>query len=403
MESSLTTMIPEVFESRKRKILADLSIPDAEYTDLSPKGSVDEGIRILINDINTLPGLVTTSSCAGRISVFLEGRKKQQQQQAVSDEQQQQQRQFVPSGGKGAGKWLYVSHEPLQEYGKVREKEQERQPLHELFGMMPGDGRPPGLNKDGQAPRLVRFSFEPMVRPSLPLFGTLLVPTTLAFCHDSCHVRVCSVSLISQPPVCPVSYGGLRSIQNSTYLVHQCSSTDKLFQQILHIMTATLHHAHPVLSAASTSGFRESGLQSLRCLEANDIEGPSPIVAVRSAGLSLESVIGYCEETDDDNDDNGEPIIRSLVTEEFLEMLVAISNERFAVNSERKERFRANLLDLCSTDHTKSKGKSKPPGWEDPEKRRERMRAEGLKRKQLAQNQRKEVDADLDLSGASLE
>ncbi|GLB03370.1 hypothetical protein AtubIFM57258_007948 [Aspergillus tubingensis] len=336
MESSLTTMIPEVFESRKRKILADLSIPDAEYTDLSPKGSVDEGIRILINDINTLPGLVTTSSCAGRISVFLEGRKKQQQQQqAVSDEQQQQQqRQFVPSGGKGAGKWLYVSHEPLQEYGKVREKEQERQPLHELFGMMPGDGRPPGLNKDGQAPRLVRFSFEPM---------------------------------------------------------------------ILHIMTATLHHAHPVLSAASMSGFRESGLQSLRCLEANEIEGPSPIVAVRSAGLSLESVIGYCEETDDDNDDNGEPIIRSLVTEEFLEMLVAISNERFAVNSERKERFRANLLDLCSTDHTKAKGKSKPPGWEDPEKRRERMRAEGLKRKQLAQNQRKEDDADLDLSGASLE
>ncbi|GKZ30094.1 hypothetical protein AbraIFM66950_007788 [Aspergillus brasiliensis] len=339
MEASLKTMIPEVFESRKRKILADLSIPDAEYTDLSPKGSVDEGIRILINDINALPGLVTTSSCAGRISVFLEGRKKkQQQQQAVSDEQQQQQRQFVPSGGKGAGKWLYVSHEPLQEYGKEREKEQERQPLHELFGMIPGDGRPPRLNKDGQAPRLVRFSFEPM---------------------------------------------------------------------ILHIMTATLHHAHPVLSAASTSGFRESGLQSLRCLEANDVEGPSPIVAVRSAGLSLESVIGYCEETDDgDDDDNGEPIIRSLVTEEFLEMLVAISNERFAVNSERKERFRANLLDLCSADQghhgTKAKGKAKPPGWEDPEKRRERMRAEGLLRKQLAQNQKKEVDVDLDLSGASL-
>ncbi|GLA23855.1 hypothetical protein AnigIFM63326_009835 [Aspergillus niger] len=338
METSLTTMIPEVFESRKRKILADLSIPDAEYTDLSPKGSVDEGIRVLIDDINTLPGLVTTSSCAGRISVFLEGRKKQQQQQAVSDEQQQQQRQFVPSGGKGAGKWLYVSHEPLQEYGKVREKEQECQPLHELFGMIPGDGRPPGLNKDGQAPRLVRFSFEPM---------------------------------------------------------------------ILHIMAATLHHAHPVLSAASTSGFRESGLQSLRCLEANDIEGPSPIVAVRSAGLSLESVIGYCEETNDDNDDGGEPIIRSLVTEEFLEMLVNISNERFAVNSERKERFRTNLLDLCSTDHrqhgAKGRGKSKPPGWEDPEKRRERMRAEGLLRKQLAQNQRKEDDVDLDLSGASLE
>ncbi|PWY90512.1 hypothetical protein BO94DRAFT_545249 [Aspergillus sclerotioniger CBS 115572] len=327
MDTSDKTMIPEVFESRKRKILAELSIPDAEYTDLSPKGSVDEGIRVLINDINTLPGLVTTSSCAGRISVFLEGRKKQHQ--VLSDEQQ---RQFVPSGGKGAGKWLYVSHEPLKENGKMQDKERQR--LHELFGMIPGDGRPPGLNKNGQAPRLVRFSFEPM---------------------------------------------------------------------ILHIMTATLHHAHPVLSAASTSGFRESGLQSLRCLEADDNDGPSPIVAVRSAGLSLESVIGYCEENDDDYQ---EPVIHSLVTEEFLEMLVAISNERFSVNCERKERFRANLLDLCSIGRshgTKTKGKAKPPGWEDPEKRKERMRAEGLLRKQLMEDQKKELDIDFDLSVPGLE
>ena len=72
-------MVPQTFETRKSKILAELSTPDAEYSDLSPKGSVDEGIRDLIQDINGLPGLVTTSSCAGRISVFLEGRKKQQQ------------------------------------------------------------------------------------------------------------------------------------------------------------------------------------------------------------------------------------------------------------------------------------------------------------------------------------
>ncbi|PYH97678.1 DUF207 domain protein [Aspergillus ellipticus CBS 707.79] len=315
-------MIPEAFESRKRKILAELSIPEAEYTDLSPKGSVDEGIRVLIDDINTLAGLVTTSSCAGRISVFLEGRKKQQQQEQVPEELQ---RQFVPSGGKGAGKWLYVSHEPLQDRGS--------RSMHEMFGMIRGDGRPPALNETGQAPRLVRFSFEPM---------------------------------------------------------------------ILHIMAATLHHAHPVLSAASSSGFRESGLQSLRCLDAEDTDGPSPIVAVRSAGLSLESVVGYCEETNDDD----EPIIRSLVTEEFLEMLVAISNERFSVNSERKERFRTNLLTLCSTSRahgTKAKGKAKPPGWEDPETRRERMRAEGLLKKKLGENQTKEDSIDLDLSQPSLE
>ncbi|OJK02038.1 hypothetical protein ASPACDRAFT_58420 [Aspergillus aculeatus ATCC 16872] len=313
--------IPEAFELRKRKILAELSIPDAEYTDLSPKGSVDEGIRELIDDINTLPGLVTTSSCAGRLSVFLEGRKKQHQQQSSEG----QQRQFVPSGGKGAGKWLYVSHDALKEYGEKQgeeedeEEENNKRPLHRLFGMSPGDGKPPKLDGSGQAPRLVRFSYEPM---------------------------------------------------------------------ILHIMAATLHHANPVLSAASSSGFRESGLQSLRCLDADDADGPSPIVAVRSAGMALESVIGYCEEKQDDDDDESEPVIRSLVTEEYLEMLIAISNERFVVNSERKERFRSSLVEMCSAVHApgaKAKGKARPVGWEDPAARRERMRAEGLRKKQQQQ------------------
>ncbi|PYH45384.1 tRNA wybutosine-synthesizing 3 family protein [Aspergillus saccharolyticus JOP 1030-1] len=330
--------VPEAFKLRKGKILAELSIPDAEYTDLSPKGSVDEGIRELIGNINTLPGLVTTSSCAGRISVFLEGRKKQRQQQQPSTLEVQQ-RQFVPSGGKGAGKWLYVSHDPLQEYGAQQGGEEDNdnnKPLHRLFGMIPGDGKPPKLTENGQAPRLVRFSYEPM---------------------------------------------------------------------ILHIMAATLHHANPVLSAASSSGFRESGLQSLRCLDADEADGPSPIVAVRSAGMALESVIGYCEENDDDGDhdeeeegqrgdSHNEPIIRSLVTEEYLAMLVAISNERFVVNSERKERFRASLVEMCATIHTsgagtKARGKAKPVGWEDPAARRERMRAEGLRKKEEQQQEQK--------------
>lgn len=146
-----TTESTDLFESRKRKILEDLSIPDIDYTDLSPKGSVDEGIRDLIHDINALPGLVTTSSCAGRISVFLEGRKKQLQQQ---------QRQFAPSGGKGAGRWLYVSHDPLKE---SQQNTQDAKPLHEMFGLVPGDGKPPRLQGESQAPRLVRFHYDPMV------------------------------------------------------------------------------------------------------------------------------------------------------------------------------------------------------------------------------------------------
>lgn len=177
--------------------------------------------------------------------------------------------------------------------------------------------------------------------------------------------------------------------------MHVCLSKKKVYRyetnsnshQILHVMTATLQHAHPVLSAASSCGFRESGLQSLRCLEAGE-DGPSPIVAVRSSGLSLESVIGYCDDGGDhdgnDDDDGDEPVVHSLVSEEYLELLVAISNERFAVNSERKERFRGALLELVSSDPGRGvKGKQKPSGWEDSETRRERKRAEGLLRKRL--------------------
>lgn len=150
-------------------------------------------------------------------------------------------------------------------------------------------------------------------------------------------------------------------------------------------MAATLSHAQPVLAAASASGFRESGLQSLRCLEGEG--GPSPIVAVRSSGLSLESVIGYC---DDEDDSSAEPVIRSLVAEECLEMLLAMSNERFGINAERRERFRTLLLESCSSVQGQSemrKVKSKSD-WEDPVVRRERKRAEGLMRKRLLESQK---------------
>lgn len=160
--------------------------------------------------------------------------------------------------------------------------------------------------------------------------------------------------------------------------------------QILHIMTATLTHAQPVLGAASASGFRESGLQSLRCLES---EGHSPIVAVRSSGLSLESIIGYCE----DDGSSDEPVVRSLVTEEYLEMLVAMSNERFMINTDRKERFRRSLMESCSSlsqGHPGAKTKGKPADWEETAARKERMRAEGLARKKLLEDQKISENVD---------
>lgn len=193
-----STTISASFLSRKRKILADLSVPDAEYTDLSPKGSVDEGIRDLIRDVNGLEGLVTTSSCAGRVSVFLEGQKrgrdrKQTQNAPPSDvkknyddddddgedhredddgDAEQQERmgtKFASAGGKGGGRWLYVSHDPVTVPPRNAEGRCESgSSLHALFGMIPGDGKPKRKHDDdgdeSQGLRLVRFRFEPMVR-----------------------------------------------------------------------------------------------------------------------------------------------------------------------------------------------------------------------------------------------
>jgi tRNA wybutosine-synthesizing protein 3 len=166
-------------------------------------------------------------------------------------------------------------------------------------------------------------------------------------------------------------------------------------------MTATLKHARPVLAAASTAGFRESGLQSLRCLDAvgehhRQAADVSPIVAVRSSGLSLESIIGYTCCPDDGEDAGSRPstMIHSVVTEEYLHLLVSIANERFTINSERIERFRAHLLSsfadiypdgTTATTNALAKPndggrlkKTKAGNWEDPRQRRERKRAEGL-------------------------
>lgn len=112
MAQSNQENIPPLFTTRKNKIIEELAIPDEDYTDLSPKGSVDLGVRDLIRDINALPGLVTTSSCAGRISVFLEGRRDvgssvvSEQEVPVKEpepeaepEFRDDQRVFAPSGG----------------------------------------------------------------------------------------------------------------------------------------------------------------------------------------------------------------------------------------------------------------------------------------------------------------
>jgi tRNA wybutosine-synthesizing protein 3 len=157
-------LLPPSFISKKRRILEKLAVPASEYDDLSPKGSIDEGIRDLIDEINEIEGCVTTSSCAGRTSIFLEGKKHTEEDDDDGDEVEDQKggrevETRAGVGGKGGGgRWLYVSHSPLD----WREHESN---LAKFFGM---DRRstelsrahvcgPPGWQ------RWIHFKFEPMV------------------------------------------------------------------------------------------------------------------------------------------------------------------------------------------------------------------------------------------------
>ncbi|OAX84715.1 hypothetical protein ACJ72_00912 [Emergomyces africanus] len=160
-------------------------------------------------------------------------------------------------------------------------------------------------------------------------------------------------------------------------------------------MAASLQHAQPVLAAATTAGFRESGIQSLRCL--NDTEA-YPIVAVRSSGLALESIIGsHQRHIGNETEEN---IAKSVVSEDYLRMLLAVANERFNANATRRERFWAKLQEFSTG--RPGDVSSRRPGWEDPEVRRQRKREEGLKRSKAvreAKSAQMEIDTPLDATG----
>ncbi|KAB2570526.1 tRNA wybutosine-synthesizing protein [Lasiodiplodia theobromae] len=281
------------FAAKKHRILQQLAQPAAEYSDASPKGSIDEGIRTLIDEINAIEGLVTTSSCAGRISAFLEGRKR-----AAASEPREApaETSIAGAGGKGGGQWLFVSHEPVPM--PAADAARAGQHFTALFGLDAAGGLARAEHHAGQ--RHVHLKFEAM---------------------------------------------------------------------ILHLLTASLADAQRVLSAALQAGFRESGAVGLH---PNTDGSITPMVAVRSIGLTFDSVIA-CEGTD------GRMV--PVVDEQYLQSLVELANDRFSVNTERIERFRAHLLAQFRKPGelaTLPKGKKGHPGWEDAAARRERKRAEGL-------------------------
>jgi tRNA wybutosine-synthesizing protein 3 len=98
----------------------------------------------------------------------------------------------------------------------------------------------------------------------------------------------------------------------------------------------------------------------------------TPMIAVRSAGYSFDSIIGY-------QDEHGRNV--PLVDEKYLQVLVAIANDRFRINVERIARFRTALIDAFKPSGFSTSEATKPD-WEDTNARRQRKREEGLARQQ---------------------
>ncbi|KAL9602016.1 MAG: hypothetical protein Q9219_002124 [cf. Caloplaca sp. 3 TL-2023] len=334
MSTPSTPPLPPTFTTLKSSILTSLSTPSPLYTDASPKGTLDAAIVPLIERLNGLEGVVTTSSCAGRVSVFVEGGRKRDKGRRKKEGEEEGEEGGRQGKGKGmGGRWAFVSHERVDK--GVDEEDGGGEGFTGMFGMR---SRRPGSGKSGsmEDARYVRFAFEPM---------------------------------------------------------------------ILHIAAASLAHASPILSAAISAGFRESGVQSLKNLADPDA---IPVVAVRSAGLAFESIIGVVRDGLHESDQAGErqdvnderEFIEALVDEHYLEMLVEIANKRFDANTERMKRFEESLF--------KGKIKGLEEEWEDKETRQERKRREGLmKREALTLNSSSnpvdEDEADEDICMEDLE
>ena len=156
--------IPPKFTAKKNAILTSLAVAEPSYTDLSPKGSVDEAIRPLIERVNALEGIVTTSSCAGRVSVFLEGSVHANPKESRDDAENahgELKKQAAVPGGKGmGGRWLFVSHSPVH-FATGGDSLASRLGMchqHELYDYQ-------NAIELSQV-RLARFQFEPMVGES---------------------------------------------------------------------------------------------------------------------------------------------------------------------------------------------------------------------------------------------
>lgn len=145
------------FRQRKVALLTGLQ---SNARDASPKGSIDEEILPLVIQLNKYDGVVTTSSCAGRMVCYLEGAKVLTHSSTSSSLDTSTDQASL--GGKGGGRWLYVSHKP---YSMNNDSGSSMNLFDDIKYMEPDPKAvmPSGLNIASSSTRFVRLKFESMV------------------------------------------------------------------------------------------------------------------------------------------------------------------------------------------------------------------------------------------------
>jgi tRNA wybutosine-synthesizing protein 3 len=107
------------------------------------------------------------------------------------------------------------------------------------------------------------------------------------------------------------------------------------------------------------------------------------MVAIRTMGLAFESLIG--QQVDGHR--------QRIVSPEYLQTLVQIANERFVENKKRIERFQNAFRHAVSAPAPRRNPEGQE--WEDAAARRERKRAEGLRKKaELKAKQEAEISKE---------
>lgn len=121
-----TVLLPSFRDIRAKTLRALYGIQSGHhhplrlFVDKSPKGSVDEAIRPLVDLINAHPSYATLSSCSGRIALFdpsgtagsavAEAGDSSEGVDDADAEPSTTERDNVTSSGKGSGRWALSSH-----------------------------------------------------------------------------------------------------------------------------------------------------------------------------------------------------------------------------------------------------------------------------------------------------